>query len=304
MNKLAHLLLVICVTFGVGQSPIARAAVGDVGVYVSSSKTFSTASYWIEGTDSVVMVDTQFLPTEGLQALELAEKTTGKKVSTAIVLHPNPDKFNGTDVYQKRGIKVVTSKQVAELIPAVHAIRWEWFGQEYAPHYPRDAAKPDIFGDKTITTTIAGLALTLHVVGQAASGAHVLVQHRDQLFVGDLVNPSNHAWLELGLISDWLNRLEQMRGLLPKTVHPGRGKSGGPELLAQQFNYLKQIKEWIDQEQLGSNPFAELGWFTKWRLQRKIEAAYPHLGYTIFMRDGLEALWKVELKNRHQAVKN
>ena len=52
-----------------------------------------------------------------------AEKATGKKVSTAIVLHPNPDKFNGTAALQARGIDVITSRQVRELIPAVHQIR-------------------------------------------------------------------------------------------------------------------------------------------------------------------------------------
>jgi glyoxylase-like metal-dependent hydrolase (beta-lactamase superfamily II) len=87
-------------------------AVGDIGVYTSPVKSFSTASYWIEGVNGVVLIDTQFLPKEGIAAVELAEKTTGKRVTTAIVLHPNPDKFNGTLTLQQRGIKVITSTPV------------------------------------------------------------------------------------------------------------------------------------------------------------------------------------------------
>jgi glyoxylase-like metal-dependent hydrolase (beta-lactamase superfamily II) len=118
------------------------AATGDIGAYISPAKTFSTATYWIEGAQSLALIDTQFLPKEGLQAVELAEKTTGKKVTTAIVLHPNPDKFNGTKLMQQRGIKVLTSAQVLALIPEVHTIRWGWFGEEFKPDYPREAAQP------------------------------------------------------------------------------------------------------------------------------------------------------------------
>ncbi len=267
-----------------------HAAVGDVGVFTSPERTFSTASYWIEGVDGVVMIDTQFLPKEALQAIELAEKTTGKKVTTAIVLHPNPDKFNGTAAYQKRGIRVLTSKQVLDAIPGVHTIRWGWFGKEYAPDYPKEAAKPDAFGEKTTALTIAGLPLTLHVLGNGASAGHVVVQFRDQVFVGDLINPTNHAWLELGLISDWLARLDEIRALKPAKVHPGRGASGDASLIDQQATYLKQVRSWVREALV---PGA-LGTFTKLRLQWKIERAYPALGYPIFMRDGLEAVWRNE----------
>jgi glyoxylase-like metal-dependent hydrolase (beta-lactamase superfamily II) len=266
------------------------AAVGDIGVYTSPGRTFSTASYWIEGTDGVVMIDTQFLSNEGIQAVELAEKTTGKKVTTAIVLHPNPDKFNGTALMQQRGIRVITAKQVADLIPAVHTIRWDWFGKEYAPDYPRDAAKPDVFGDKTVELTLAGLPIKLHVLGKGASGAHVVAQYRDQVFVGDLINPSNHAWLELGLIGDWLTRLEEIRAMQPAKIHPGRGASGDIKMIDTQAAYLKQVRAWIRE---AIEP-GDLGRFTKFRLERKIEAAYPNLVYPIFMRDGLAAVWKVE----------
>jgi glyoxylase-like metal-dependent hydrolase (beta-lactamase superfamily II) len=266
------------------------AAIGDVGVYSSPARTFSTASYWIEGNDGIVMIDTQFLPKEGIQALELAEKTTGKKVMTAIVLHPNPDKFNGTAAYQARGIRVITSTQVLDAIPAVHDIRWGWFGKEYAPDYPKEAAKPEAFGDKTTSVTIAGLPLTLHVLGKGVSAGHVVVQYRDQVFVGDLINPTNHAWLELGLIGDWLARLDEIRAMKPAKIHPGRGASGDASLIDQQANYLKQVRVWVREALVPG----ELGWFTKLRLQWKIERTYPALGYPIFMRDGLTTVWNNE----------
>lgn len=284
------------------------AMVGDVGTFVSPTRTFSTASYWIEGVDGVVMIDTQFLPKEGLQALALAERTTGKKVVAAIVLHPNPDKFNGTAVYQMRGIRVITSAQVKARIPAVHQIRYGWFYNEYAPDYPKDAAAPDVFGNATTTMTIAGLPLTLHVLGRGASEAHVVVQwinpqreKTNHLFVGDLINPDNHAWLELGFIDDWRQRLQDIRQLttqLPSTsaveIHPGRGQTGSVALIDRQDAYLRDVQSIVRAAKMSSGA-EELSWFTKWRLQRQIERKYPALGYPIFMRDGLGMVWKNEV---------
>jgi glyoxylase-like metal-dependent hydrolase (beta-lactamase superfamily II) len=292
------LFIVILLAFVASCAPALRAAVGDVGTFTSPDRTFATASYWIEGQNGVVMIDTQFLPREGLQAVEAAERASGKKVVAAIVLHPNPDKFNGTAAFQQRGIRVITSAQVNALIPAVHAIRHGWFFNEYAPDYPKEAAAPDVFGDATTELNLAGLTLKLHVLGRSASGAHVVVLHARNVFVGDLINPENHAWLELGLIDDWLQRLEDIRVMLPPTsplkIYPGRGAVGGIELIDRQAAYLKQVQAWVREEK----PAGDLGWFTKLKLQRKIEQAYPALGYPIFMRDGLAAVWKTEAAKR------
>jgi glyoxylase-like metal-dependent hydrolase (beta-lactamase superfamily II) len=274
-------------------SEYTHAAVGDIGTYTSPQKTFSTASYWIEGVDGVVMIDTQFLPKEGLLAVEQAEKATGKKVVAAIVLHANPDKFNGTAAYQARGIKVLASRQTIELIPAVHEIRLGWFFEEYSPDYPKFAAKPAEFGAKTMEMTLAGLNLTLHVLGKGASGAHVVVQYKSSLFVGDLINPTNHAWLELGYVSEWINRLNELKALGADKIYPGRGAAGGAELITNQANYLSNVRTWVRTEKQNSNA-KELGFFTKLKLQSKIEDAYPQLGYKLFMRDGLAAVWKNE----------
>ena len=98
-----------------------------VGRYTSIPWGFSTASYWIEGPEGVVLIDTQFLPSAAEEALTIAEQVTGKKVVMAVVLHANPDKFNGTAVYQARGIDVVTSAQVLALIPGIHEKRTRAF---------------------------------------------------------------------------------------------------------------------------------------------------------------------------------
>ena len=102
---------------------------------------------------------------------------------------------------------MLTSAQVAAAIPGVHEICFGWFADDYKPHYPQMAAVPNVFGDKTQTLEFDGLAVKLYVLGRGCSAAQI----GDAVFVGDLVNPDNHAWLELGFIDEWLARLEEIR---------------------------------------------------------------------------------------------
>lgn len=137
MNSILWVLLGLglfagCAQTRVGQHPAGAEVslvAGDqrVGTYVSSWKGFRTSSYWIEGTEGLVLVDTQFLTSAAEEMIDWAEQVTGKKAKLAIILHPNPDKFNGTAVFQRRGLKVVTSAQVLAAILAVHELRKGWF---------------------------------------------------------------------------------------------------------------------------------------------------------------------------------
>lgn len=256
-----------------------------VGTYVSSADGFRTSSYWIEGPDGLVVIDTQFIPSGAAELIDWAEATTGKKVKLAVVLHANPDKFNGTATFQKRGIKVVTSKQVAALIPAVHTLRKRWFYDRWKPDYPADEPKPDTFGDATTTLKVAGIELKLHVLGAGCSESHVVAEFDGHLFVGDLVANGGHAWLELGRTPDWLARLSELEGLEPTFVHPGRGPTGGPELLVRQRHYLERVVAHV----AAAKPKLPISDEELARLQAEIEGEFPGLGYAKFLELGLPA---------------
>ncbi|MCB9732532.1 MAG: hypothetical protein H6745_07965 [Deltaproteobacteria bacterium] len=148
---------------------VAPPAGSDVWTWVSGPWAFETSTYFIEGPTGLVVIDTQFLPSEIARAVDAVEARTGKKAALAVVLHANPDKFNGTATLQARGVKVVTSRQVAELIPEVHELRKSWFYARYKPDYPEDAARPEVFGDATTDVEAGGVSVRLHVLGRAAA---------------------------------------------------------------------------------------------------------------------------------------
>lgn len=259
-----------------------------IGTFTSDSLTFDTAAYWIEGPDGVVLIDTGFLTPVAVDFAGRAEAATGKKVVEAVVLHANPDKFNGTATLQARGVEVVTSAQVAALIPAVHAKRVGWFGKRYAPDYPMAAAEPAVFGDATMVIEAGGLSLTAHVLGAGCSAAHVAVMFDGHLFVGDLVANENHAWLELGRLDEWMATLDVLIALNPRWVHPGRGPSGGPELLTAQRAYLADVKARV----AALSPAGEPDKAKLRGVYDGIVAAHPSYGYPYFVELGLPAVWR------------
>lgn len=259
-----------------------------IGTFTSDSLTFDTSAYWIEGPDGLIIIDTGFLTPVAIDLVERAEEHTGKQAKLAIVLHANPDKFNGTAALQARGVEVVTSAQVAEHIPAVHRKRVGWFGKRYAPNYPLEQPRPTVFGAETASLDAAGLELTAHVLGAGCSAAHVAVEFDGHLFVGDLVANGNHAWLELGRLDEWMATLDTLTALAPKWVHPGRGPSGGPALLTAQKAYLADVLARVRAvEPKGEPDEAQLA-----AIRDALVEAHPDFGYPYFVELGLPAVWR------------
>ena len=261
-----------------------------VGTYVSSWHGFRTSSYWIEGPTGLILIDTQFLTSAAVEMVDWAEKVTGKKAVLAIVLHPNPDKFNGTAVFQKRGIKVVTSAQVLAAIPEVHELRKTWFFERFKPDYPAEQPKPESFGDKSTIIEAAGLKLTAHVMGAGCSDAHVVIEWERNVFVGDLATIGFHSWLELGMLEEWLKRLDEIKALDPKYVRTGRGGTGDSDTLDREETYLKRVIEVVGlyKPKKGVRPSEEV----QDRIVERLVKDYPSYEYPLFIANGVSEAWE------------
>jgi glyoxylase-like metal-dependent hydrolase (beta-lactamase superfamily II) len=259
-----------------------------VGRYVSAPWSFSTASYWIEGPEGVVVIDTQFVFSAAEELIADAERITGKKVVLAVVLHANPDKFNGTEVFQRRGIKVVTSEQVLAQLPKIHEKRVAAFYDRYKPDYPLDLPKPDAFGGATTEISAGGVTLKLHVLGPACSEAHVVAEFEGHLFAGDMLASGVHSWLEIGRTDEWLKRLDELEALKPRFVHPGRGVWGGAGLIGDERDYLRAVVEAVAAEKPQGEPDeAALA-----RVEAALVARYPKHRFAVFLNIGLPAEWR------------
>ncbi|WP_241759310.1 MBL fold metallo-hydrolase [Pyxidicoccus parkwayensis] len=259
-----------------------------VGEYVSGQWSFKTASYFIEGPEGFILIDTQLVPTALRKEIRFAENKTGKKVKLAIVLHPNPDRFNGTAWVKDLGAPVVTSEQVRALIPEVHERWWPVFFEKYAVAlYPRTLTLPDSFGGGTTELSAGGVTVKAHVLGAGCSPAHVVIEWEGHLFTGDLVAKGSHSWFDNGNTEAWLARLDELSALKPKWVHPGHGRPGGPELIDQQREYLHAVIDAVAAEH-------PRGAYTQEAFSRITDAVgrrYPDRDLPHFLRLLLGAEW-------------
>ncbi|MFP2929071.1 MBL fold metallo-hydrolase [Pyxidicoccus sp. 3LG] len=266
-----------------------------VGQYLSSGWSFWTSSFWLEGPEGLVLIDTQFLPSALLKEVKFAEAATGKKVVLAIVLHPNPDRFNGTKFLQERGVRVVTSQQVLDLIPAVHE-KWApvYFEKYWNGRYPKALVLPESFGDATRELSAGGLTLKAHVLGSGCSPAHVVIEWEGHLFVGDLVANGSHGWFENGRTDEWLRRLDELRALQPKWIHPGHGLTGGPELLERQAEYLHTVVGAVAEEQPQGRSTPE----ALARITEKVNRRFPYVDSLDFLPMLIRAEWARQAASR------
>lgn len=271
-----------------------------IGAYISSSLGFDSKSYWIEGPQGVVLIDTQFLTSAANEVVDIAESVTGKKVVMAIVLHANADKYNGTAALQDRGIKVVSSRQVVELIAENYKKNRELFYADYKDDYPEFLVLPEIVWDKTQEFDAVGLRFKAYVIRDGVSNAHLLIGLDHHLFTGDLVMNKYHARLELGKSEQWLDRLEEIRKFVhPKVIHPGRGYAmDGETLLSQQEKYLHDVRKVI----AGFYTGGEITEQDQKDITKVMAEKYPAYGLVQFLESGIAAEWERMRTKDHEMM--
>jgi glyoxylase-like metal-dependent hydrolase (beta-lactamase superfamily II) len=222
----------------VASNPGASAVVTpEVHTWTSADAGFHTHSHWIDTGAEVVVFDAQFTPDLAREVVADIEAHTDHPITTLVVTHPNPDKFNGASVFQDLGAEVVASRATADALPGVHAYKKAYFtgvGMFTADTYPSLPSIDRTFeGDLTLDTAVPVRLVELDHGGVTTTQTVAIVG--DALFVGDLTAGRAHAWLEGGIqdgmatpdLAEWDAALEQLGTLAAADalVYPGRGES-------------------------------------------------------------------------------
>lgn len=262
-----------------------------IGQFTAPEKAYSSNSFWIEGPLGVVLVGTQFLPSAAIAALEAAEEATGKKVLLAIVLQATPDQFNGVQALTARGIKVVSASQVVAQISAAHHRTWGVFYPRRKPDYPDALVLPEAAWDQTIEFEAAGLAFTAHVFDDASNQSQLVIELDKHLFVGNLVVNQAHIWPP-GMTEQNLSRLDKLRLLAARVIHPGRGRAAPADvLLNQQVGYLEFVQQAVADSHSGGVMTDQ----DKQAIIARIVTQYPDYAFQRFLRYVVPTEWERQL---------
>jgi glyoxylase-like metal-dependent hydrolase (beta-lactamase superfamily II) len=213
---------------------VCAAQAGTLGVYTSDEKGFDTHTFYYDDGKEVVVFDTQFVPALTEKMVKQIHRQTRSPITKVIVTHPNPDKFNGLAYLHGLGATSVSSRAVADAIPAVHAYKTKFWVETMQAFklqdYPRlENVKEPFDGASKTLRLQSGETLTLFALRNPGVAAHQLVARIDStgdLIVGDLVHHKAHAWLEGGLVNGqtspsiegWIAALDELEPL--STGHP------------------------------------------------------------------------------------
>lgn len=216
---------------------------GKLGVFTSDQNGFDTHTFYYDDGKEVVLIDTQFVPSLTRLMLEQIKRETSSPVTRVIVTHPNPDKFNGLATLHELGVHSISSRAVADAMPAVHRYKedfWVNRMKAFPPgSYPKFEPVHETFGQSYTLRLKSGETLSLFALkhaGVATSQVVVRIDSSGDLLVGDLVHHKAHAWLEGGLIDgkptpqidQWIAALDELpalaKGHPQAKVYGGRGE--------------------------------------------------------------------------------
>ncbi|QUD90278.1 MBL fold metallo-hydrolase [Phenylobacterium montanum] len=218
-----------------------------IHTYSAAESAFYVNSFLIEGHDSVIVIDTQFLVSSArdlrkqLDALE-------KPLAAVIISHPHPDHYNGlpvlleglppTPVYATRA----TIDAIQETQPAKRAAWTPIYGDDY----PKADALPNKVVGADDRLTIAGVELRMIDLGPGES-SDITVIHlpgADALLASDLIYNNCHPWLAEARTEAWLRQIDEIEQRFGDVsqVHAGHGPAGGPELFEDQRKYIQEFR--------------------------------------------------------------
>ncbi len=234
--------------------------------FKSGAEGFDTRTFFYVTPSEVVAIDAQFTTKLAEESIKHLRTFTDKPITTLIITHPNPDKFNGASVFKKLGANIISSKSTSEAIPVVHQYKKYYF-VEIAKmftneNYPELTMVDSTFGgEKIITLTNKDVLIfkELKKPGVSSTQTVVFAKNQNALFVGDLVHHKAHAWLEGGIVAGkpvptidgWISDLKELNILYPSNpiVYGGRGVTVPlKQAVKDQVTYLKKSVEIIKNE--------------------------------------------------------
>ena len=289
---------------------------GQIYSFESDGNGFNTKTFFYDNGEEVVAIDAQFTPGLARQAIAYLRTKTNRPLTHLVITHPNPDKFNGAEVFREEGAQVIAARRTVEAMPGVHAYKKNFFVNVAKmfreEDYPALPQVDRVFDGELALTLRNGRRLELRELSQAGVSGNQTVAYVPELgalFVGDLVHAKAHAWLEGGIVNGapapelrgWITGLREIGMIFAGkeegvTVYGGRGEAAPlATAISEQIRYLEQADALVSAyvQSLGSAR-AELSGPEAGRhhqaLQARFEQAFPGYGLGYMIQYGVYGL--------------
>jgi glyoxylase-like metal-dependent hydrolase (beta-lactamase superfamily II) len=215
---------------------------------------------WIVFADYVLVVDGNF-PSGALEVIpKIKDSAGGKPIRFAFDTHHHGDHAYGNQVWHEHGaIPVAHAGVLAEM----KRYETNYFGGG-KPGRWEDAAKgrKDVAGSKLKPPTVLynkdlifddgtrRVELLHFGVAHTHGDGFAWLPKERILFTGDACVNGPWNYVGDGNLVEWIKTLQAVQKLNPKTICPGHGPMGGPEVLEDQISYFislrAEVKKLVD----------------------------------------------------------
>jgi glyoxylase-like metal-dependent hydrolase (beta-lactamase superfamily II) len=197
----------------------------------------------IEMKDYLIVVDANF-PSGARAALADAKKVSTKPVKYVFDTHHHGDHAYGNSIWTEAGAITLAYKGVAEEMKRTEPAAWEGAAKQRqdvrelnrsGPEPPKQTFDKPKFVLKDDSRTVE-----FHFFGWAHTrGDGFVYLPKEQIVcTGDAAVNGPHNYTGDANIGNWPNVIRKVQKLKVKTVLPGHGLPGGPEVLEGQAQYM------------------------------------------------------------------
>ncbi len=130
---------------------------------------------------------------------------------------------------------------------------------------------------------------------ESESSLALFLPKTGELITGDVIAGGDHLDLTWGRSVVWQARINELKALSPKSVYPGHGKPGGPELLDEAAAYLKFFHD-VVAERVKPGAAQKITAIDKRNIKQQILAKYPKLGRADLLDRSIAAEYAVQLQ--------
>lgn len=209
----------------------------------------------IAGKDAVLVVETGIGVANGEQVLAFASEIAKGRRLYLTTTHFHPEHAYGAQVFAGRATYLVNDAQAADLAAkgTGYLEMFRGFGGAVADRLDGVAVPtPDVVYDDQYELDLGGRIVRLRSTGRGHTKGDQVVEVPDAgvLFTGDLAEAGQFAifpWFPPYDVDvsgvEWLAVMDRLIASTPALVVPGHGDVGGPQLLAEVRDYLRELRD-------------------------------------------------------------
>ena len=197
----------------------------------------------IEMKDYLIVVDANF-PSGARAALADAKKVSSKPVKYVFDTHHHGDHAYGNSVWTEAGATTLAYKGVAEEMKRNEPAAWQGSAKQRQDVRELNRSGPEpprqTFDKPTFVLKDGSRSVEFHFFGWAHTrgDGFVYLPKEQILCTGDAVANGPYNYTGDGNVANWPNVIRKAQKLQVKTVLPGHGEPGGPEVLEGQAQYM------------------------------------------------------------------